>query len=194
MAFVLFSCVTYMLALYQVNASSMIYPIFFWSSHALDLVLLVVTNRSTRDAHLESWFVLHIDTNYCGCGSFTKYLNMSMFPLYVSHVHVQIWWYHALDSVLLVVTNQFMRDTCLESRFGHHMDMNYCVHENFIKCLNISLCLSYMRHIFMFKLNHAMPLIWSCWWLQIGLWEEFVSSPNSAPTKIQIIVCMKIFI
>jgi hypothetical protein len=91
-----------------------------------------------------------------------------MFPLYVSYTHAKIWWYHVLDSVLLLVTNRSMRDACLESWFGPHTETNYCVYENFIKCLNISLCLSYMRHIFMLKLNYDMPLTWSCWWLQIG--------------------------
>jgi hypothetical protein len=55
----------------------------------------------------------------------------SMFALYTSYVHAQNWWYHALDLVLLVVTNRSMRDACLESGFGPHVDTNYCVHQNF---------------------------------------------------------------
>jgi hypothetical protein len=72
---------------------------------------------------------------------------VSMFPLYASHVHAQIWWYHVLDLVLLVVINRSMRDTCLESQFDSHIDTNYCVHENFIKCLNISFCLPSLSYV-----------------------------------------------
>jgi hypothetical protein len=38
-----------------------------------------------------------------------------------------------------------------------HIDINYCVHENFIKCLNTSPCFPYIWHILMFKLDDAMP-------------------------------------
>jgi hypothetical protein len=71
--------------------------------------------------------------------------------------------------ILLMVTNWSMRVGCLESQFGLHIDTHYCAHENFTKYLNISLCLSYMRHMFILKFNDIMPLIRSCWWLQIGL-------------------------
>jgi hypothetical protein len=132
-----------------------------------------------------SWVTIQPSHRYkllCAWKLHKVFKYMSMFPSYVSHVHTQIWWYHALDSVLLVVTKQSIRDTCLESRFDPHIDTNYCVHANFIKCLNISLCLPYMRHIFIFKLDDAMPIFWSSWWLQISLWEAFVSSHDSAPT------------
>jgi hypothetical protein len=106
-----------------------------------------------------------------------------LIPIIVSmrfhHLISQIRLSHAHDLVLLVVIN---RGVCLESRFDPHIDTNYCVHKIFIKCLNISLCLPYVRHIFMFKLNDVITLTWSCWWLQIGLWETFVSSHDSAPT------------
>jgi hypothetical protein len=77
--------------------------------------------------------------------------------------------YHTLDLVLLVVTNRSMRDANLESRFGLHIDTNYFVHENFMKCVNISPCSLYMCHMCKPKFDNIMPLIWSCWWLQIGL-------------------------
>jgi hypothetical protein len=148
-----------------------------WLSHALDLVLLVVTNRSMRDVNLELRFGPHIDTNYCACEN--KYLNIclcfacmrhilmlkfddimslirsccwlqigpweplvsshdsaphrykllcawkfhqvfkckSMSLLYASYIHVQIKLCHALDLVLLVITNRSIRGVCLESRF-----------------------------------------------------------------------------
>jgi hypothetical protein len=49
--------------------------------HAHDLVWLVVTNRSMRDAR-ESRFDSHIDINYCAHGNFTGHLNIS--PCFLS--------------------------------------------------------------------------------------------------------------
>jgi hypothetical protein len=71
------------------------------------------------------------------------------------------------DLVLLVVTNRSMRYARLESWFIPHVDINYCARENFTGRLNISPCflLSYM-----FKLDDVMPMIWSCWWIQISVW------------------------
>jgi hypothetical protein len=56
--------------------------------------------------------------------------NKSMFASYASYIHVQIKSYHALDLVLLVVTNRSMRDVYQESRFGPHIDTNYCTYGN----------------------------------------------------------------
>jgi hypothetical protein len=69
-----------------------------------------------------------------------------------------------------------------------HIDTNYCVHENFIGRLNNSpsFLLSYM-----FKLDDDMPVIWSCWWIQIIVRGTLVLSHNLVPTLIQIIVCMR---
>jgi hypothetical protein len=58
--------------------------------------------------------------------------------------------------ILLVVINRSIRDVCLESRFGSHIDTNYCAHKNFIKCLNISPCFPRICHILMFKLDDVM--------------------------------------
>jgi hypothetical protein len=52
----------------------------------------------------------------------------------------------------------FMRDARLESRFSPHIDTNYCVHKNFHQVFKYK-SVSYVHHIFMFKLNDAMPLI-----------------------------------
>ena len=41
----------------------------------------------------------------------------------------------------------------------------------------------YMSYIHL-KFDDAMPLIWSCRWLQIGQWETLVPSHDSAPTLI----------
>jgi hypothetical protein len=59
-----------------------------------------------------------------------------------------------------------MRDTCL--RFGLHIDTNYCVHGELIICLNIC-SYSYIYCILMLKLDDAMLVIWSCWWIQISV-------------------------
>jgi hypothetical protein len=87
------------------------------SCHALDLVLLVVTNRSMRyERRLSRVYKLLWAWKF---REVFKY--KSMFALYASHV----------DLVLLVVTNRSMRDVYLESRFGLHVDTNYCAHVSF---------------------------------------------------------------
>jgi hypothetical protein len=63
------------------------------------------------------------------------------------------------DLVVSRVTNQSMRDACLESRFGLHVDINYCAHGELILCFNIRSYSSYNCRILMFKLDDAMPVI-----------------------------------
>jgi hypothetical protein len=148
-----------------------------------DLILSMVTYRSMRDPSLESQFGLHIDTNYCAHGDLIICLNICSYFSYICHDHIQIKWWHVLDLALLVVTNQSMRDACLWVMIRPpSIDTNYCVPKIFIKYLNIILCLPYMRHIFILKLDDTMPVLCSSWWLQISLWEVFVSSHNLAPT------------
>jgi hypothetical protein len=43
----------------------------------------------------------------------------------------------------------------------------------------------------MLKLDDAIPVIWSCWWIQISVRGTFVSSHNLVPTLIQIIACIR---
>jgi hypothetical protein len=63
--------------------------------HAHDLIWLVVTNRSMRNARLESRFDTHIDINYCAHGNFTGRLNIS--PCFLSS------YIFKLDDVMLVI-------------------------------------------------------------------------------------------
>jgi hypothetical protein len=85
-----------------------------------------------------------------------KYKPMSL--LYTSYIYVQNKWCHAIDLVLLVVTNRSMRGVCLESRFSPHVDINYCAHEKFHRALLIRLlsCISFVWNM-MLKLLFILP-------------------------------------
>jgi hypothetical protein len=151
--------------------------------HALDLILLVVTNWSMRDIYIKSQFGPHIDTNYCVRRNFNKCLNISLFSPYMCHMFILKFdkiscpWFGLVGGYKSINERRSS-----QSWFAPHVDINYCACENFVKCVNISLCSPYMRHMFMPKFDNIMPLIWSCWWLQIGLWETLVSSHDSAST------------
>jgi hypothetical protein len=43
----------------------------------------------------------------------------------------------------------------------------------------------------MLKLDDVMPVILSCWWIQISVRGTFILSHNLIPTLIQIIICMR---
>jgi hypothetical protein len=64
----------------KVNASSMIFPYF------CDYPMPLITNRSMRDAHLESQFEPHIDINYYARRNFTKYFNITLCSSYMGYM------------------------------------------------------------------------------------------------------------
>jgi hypothetical protein len=92
----------------------------------------------------------------------TKYLNIGLsFALYAVICSCpNLTRYHALNLILLVVTNRSKRDICLESLFGLHVDTNYCVHENFHLASHIRLlsCISFVWNM-MLKLLYYLNYV-----------------------------------
>jgi hypothetical protein len=79
-------------------------------NHALDLILVVVTNWSMRDHYLRVTIgPPHGYKLLCTWKFHQVFKYKSMFTSYALYIHVQIKSCHALDLVLLVVTNRSMR-------------------------------------------------------------------------------------
>jgi hypothetical protein len=121
---------------------------------------LVVGYKSVHERRL-SWVMirpLHRNELLCVWKFHQVFKYKSMSLLYASYIHVKIKLWHALDLVLLVVTNRSIRGICLESQFGPHVDTNYRAHGNFHRASHIWLisCISFMWNM-MLKLLCVLP-------------------------------------
>jgi hypothetical protein len=123
----------------------------------------------------ESWFDIHMDTNYYAHGELIIRLNICSYS-YICHILI-----FKLDDAMPVIQSCWRIQITVQETIASSHDLvstliQIIVSIKMIICLNIRSYPSYICRIFTFELDDVMPMIWSCWWIQISVRGTHVSS------------------